>query len=80
MSACPANECCICYEGGPQVRVLSCKHTICTDCCRKMRSTSCPMCRKDLASAANNITHLLGLNPLRFRLRQHVCLSACEKT
>mmetsp|Transcript_45194 Transcript_45194/g.84365 ORF Transcript_45194/g.84365 Transcript_45194/m.84365 type:complete len:186 (+) Transcript_45194:78-635(+) len=47
----PADECCICYECGPQVRVLSCKHPICTECCRKMRSTCCPMCRKDIDAA-----------------------------
>ncbi|CAE7694401.1 rngB [Symbiodinium sp. CCMP2456] len=62
MDACPANECCICYEGGPQVRVLSCKHTICTDCCRKIRSTSCPMCRKDIEDSL-----LLELRIVRVR-------------
>ncbi|CAE7352985.1 rngB [Symbiodinium natans] len=57
-----AEECCICYEGGPQVRVLSCKHSICTDCCRKIRSTCCPMCRKDIEDAL-----LLELRIVRIR-------------
>ncbi|CAJ1387877.1 unnamed protein product [Effrenium voratum] len=43
-----SSECCICYEVGPQVRALRCKHPVCTECCRKMRGTSCPLCRQTI--------------------------------
>ena len=65
MPLCAADECCICYDSGPQVRMLTCNHSICTDCCHKIRSTSCPMCRKAGASAENRALNT-GQNQTRF--------------
>lgn len=41
-------KCTICSSGMRKVDKLSCNHTICLECLKKLRKNECPVCRREL--------------------------------
>ena len=41
-------ECCICLDEKVVIQgIFKCKHTVCSDCYRKLNKVICPLCRSD---------------------------------
>ena len=47
----PTRECSICMEDRTNFKVFRCKHELCTECLKAMRSLECPFCRRNFEDA-----------------------------
>jgi hypothetical protein len=44
------DDCCVCSDPMPVSDKLGCGHFLCKDCCGKIRSDACPICRAPIVS------------------------------